>query len=236
MQAHAYVEVFAARGVVLWREGESLRYKAPPGVLTPAVLAKLKKAKPKLLSILPDQADLSARRGDSEAGDRAKPPNASGCLSRTSASVAWSRHRTGRRAAVRPSLPPPLPGEELHADEAHPAEEKAADKILCLDGRAYDAKHWEIGGIFHRETQDWLQAASEASEAEFKPLAGMIYPIHPGARVEDIGAWLSKQYDFIDEIKQRIDGPWTETPMGSRIARELVAFARWFASDAAWKQ
>ena len=59
MQAAQYVEAFAARGVLLWREGESLRYKAPPGVLTPAVLEKLRQAKPVILPVLPVSPSVS---------------------------------------------------------------------------------------------------------------------------------------------------------------------------------
>lgn len=53
MQASSYVEAFTARGVVLWREGDSLRYRAPAGVLTPPVVAKLKRDKSKILPLLP---------------------------------------------------------------------------------------------------------------------------------------------------------------------------------------
>ncbi|WP_394796979.1 hypothetical protein [Armatimonas sp.] len=53
MQATAYVQAFQERGVILWREGGALRYKAPPGVLTPDLLAKLKKAKAAILPVLP---------------------------------------------------------------------------------------------------------------------------------------------------------------------------------------
>ena len=56
MQAHTYVEALAARGVILWREGDSLKLRAPAGVLTPAVLARLKQAKPKILPVLPSEA------------------------------------------------------------------------------------------------------------------------------------------------------------------------------------
>ena len=57
MQAHAYIESFAARGVILWREGDSLKFRAPAGVLTPAVLARLKQAKPKILPVLPSSPE-----------------------------------------------------------------------------------------------------------------------------------------------------------------------------------
>lgn len=55
----AYVEAFQARGVLLWREGEALRYKAPPGVLTPSVLGKLRLAKEKILPLLPSAPSVS---------------------------------------------------------------------------------------------------------------------------------------------------------------------------------
>jgi hypothetical protein len=67
MQAQTYVESFATRGVLLWREGDALRYKAPPGVLTPAVLEKLREAKEKILPILPSAApgvSIGASHGD----------------------------------------------------------------------------------------------------------------------------------------------------------------------------
>ena len=54
MQASPYVEAFTARGVLLWREGDTLRFDAPVGVLTPAVLEKLRQAKPKILPVLPE--------------------------------------------------------------------------------------------------------------------------------------------------------------------------------------
>ena len=54
MQAQTYVEAFAARGVLLWREGDLLCYDAPPGVLTPIVLEKLRQAKPKILPLVPE--------------------------------------------------------------------------------------------------------------------------------------------------------------------------------------
>ena len=53
MNAVTYVQAFQERGVLLWREGDSLKFDAPPGVLTPAVLAKLKKAKAAILPVLP---------------------------------------------------------------------------------------------------------------------------------------------------------------------------------------
>jgi hypothetical protein len=63
MNAAAYVESCAARGVILWRDGEALRYKAPPGVLTPAVLEKLRQAKPKILPVLPDAPPVPSISG-----------------------------------------------------------------------------------------------------------------------------------------------------------------------------
>ena len=50
----AYVQAFTARGVLLWREGESLKFRAPRGVLTPKVLASLASAKPAILPLLPE--------------------------------------------------------------------------------------------------------------------------------------------------------------------------------------
>lgn len=44
--------VLKARGIKLWAEGETLRYRAPAGTVTPDLLASLKVAKPELLRTL----------------------------------------------------------------------------------------------------------------------------------------------------------------------------------------
>ena len=69
MQATAYIESFAARGVTLWREGESLKFRAPAGVLTPAVLARLKEAKPKILPILPELEEVGKESPSEQWGE-----------------------------------------------------------------------------------------------------------------------------------------------------------------------
>ena len=40
------------QGVVLWADGERLRYKAPKGILTPAMLTELTKSKQEILASL----------------------------------------------------------------------------------------------------------------------------------------------------------------------------------------
>ncbi len=54
MTPYEYVEAMSARGIVLWREGEALCYRAAPGTVTPPLLASLMKAKPHIWSILSD--------------------------------------------------------------------------------------------------------------------------------------------------------------------------------------
>jgi len=49
-----FLETLQARGVELWRDEKgSLRYRAPKGIVTPAVVAKIKAVKDKLLLLVP---------------------------------------------------------------------------------------------------------------------------------------------------------------------------------------
>jgi hypothetical protein len=96
MQAQTYVDAFAARGVLLWREGDALRYKAPLGVLTPAVLERLKTAKSKLLSILPSSPPVVAT----------EPPDTSSRSPETLAAFcAWAQGERDRLLATPGSVP-----------------------------------------------------------------------------------------------------------------------------------
>lgn len=76
MQANAYVEAFQSRGVILWREGEALRYKAPPGVLTAEVLEKLRRVKDKILPVLPERAPSTSVDCTSSPSSRSVPTHA----------------------------------------------------------------------------------------------------------------------------------------------------------------
>ena len=49
----AVIETYRSRGVLLWRDGDQLRYQAPKGVLTPTVIANLKASKERILPYLP---------------------------------------------------------------------------------------------------------------------------------------------------------------------------------------
>lgn len=79
MNAVAYVEAFQERGVLLWREGDSLRVRGSSDVLTDSVLDRLKSAKSKILPILPesppvvvtDPPDTSSRSPEALAAFRA---------------------------------------------------------------------------------------------------------------------------------------------------------------------
>ncbi|HRI48541.1 MAG TPA: amino acid adenylation domain-containing protein [Pseudomonadota bacterium] len=57
------------RGVKLWRDGDRLRFEAPPGAMTPALQERLRLHKPELLALLParpDQAAAAARAATHE--------------------------------------------------------------------------------------------------------------------------------------------------------------------------
>ena len=52
------------RGIKLWRDGDRLRFDAPPGAMTPALQERLRLHKPELLALVParqDQAAAAAR-------------------------------------------------------------------------------------------------------------------------------------------------------------------------------
>jgi hypothetical protein len=68
-------------GVQLWREGADLRYRAPRGVMTPAVLARLRAEKPTLLPLLPLSPESppsphTSRPGDASPDDIPRLPDA----------------------------------------------------------------------------------------------------------------------------------------------------------------
>lgn len=58
------VETLSAQGVILWREGDNIRYRAPSGVLTPGLLACIKARKNELLKHL-DPYPLPTRQARS---------------------------------------------------------------------------------------------------------------------------------------------------------------------------
>ncbi len=53
-----------ARGVQLWAEGETLRYRAPAGTVTPELLANLQAHKPELLKALGKRQSLEQAAAD----------------------------------------------------------------------------------------------------------------------------------------------------------------------------
>ena len=58
MSAPWSLPTLKARGIELWAQGETLRYRAPPGTVTPDLLAALKAHKPELLQTLSKRANL----------------------------------------------------------------------------------------------------------------------------------------------------------------------------------
>ena len=52
MNASALVNELAHQGIQLWCDGDQLRFRAPKGVITPAIKGQLKTHKPQILDVL----------------------------------------------------------------------------------------------------------------------------------------------------------------------------------------
>ena len=62
------------RGIVLWRAGDTLHYRAPTGALTPALRTAISAYKPALVPLLPDTPPGSKESKGSKAPDDAPGP------------------------------------------------------------------------------------------------------------------------------------------------------------------
>lgn len=59
MSVRFLIDELTLAGVELWAEGGSLRYKAPPGALSPALKDRIKDNRPQILQHLRDQAAIA---------------------------------------------------------------------------------------------------------------------------------------------------------------------------------
>lgn len=64
MTPQAVIRACNRRGVAIWREGEKLRYRAKPGIMTPSALASLACQKESLLPYLPTSEPPIIEGGD----------------------------------------------------------------------------------------------------------------------------------------------------------------------------
>ena len=107
MTLHAFCEDLARQGVQLWSEGDRLRYRAPQGVLTPAVIARLRQCKQEILAM------LAANEMQSADGT-------------------FSRRRHVGATSDSPQLPPPSRRDKL-SQETNVATYPVTEQLQSLD-------------------------------------------------------------------------------------------------------